>query len=110
LFISGIDLGCSVNPRNATVSVIFAEAGLTAFMRGILHLTSWNFGCYAYRQELLVRQAMNAFVSNGVSELLRLSVIQGKGDRTVAVKQPRLLQIALLGMGQVLSWNGTVPF
>jgi hypothetical protein len=53
---------------------------------------------------------MNAFVSNGVSELLRLSVIQGKGDRTVAVKQPRLLQIALLGMGQVLSWNRTVLF
>jgi hypothetical protein len=53
---------------------------------------------------------MNAFVSNGVSELLRLSVIQGKGDRTVAVKQPRLLQIALLGMGQVLSWNRAVLF
>jgi hypothetical protein len=79
-------------------------------MRGILHLTSWNLDCYAYRQELLMRQAKNAFVSNGVSELLRLSVIQGKGDRTAAVKQPRLLQIALLGMNQVLSWNRDVLF
>jgi hypothetical protein len=53
---------------------------------------------------------MNAFISNGVSELLRLSVIQGKGDRMVAVKQPWLLQIALPLVNQVLSWNHTVLF
>jgi hypothetical protein len=57
-----------------------------------------------------MKQAKNAFVSNGVSELLLLSLIQGKGDRTVAVKQPQLLQIALLGMNQVLSWNRDVLF
>jgi len=79
-------------------------------MRGILPLISGKIDCYAYRQELLMRQAKNAFVSNGVSELLRLSVIQGKGDRTVAVKQPRLLQIALLVMSRVLSWNRDVLF
>jgi hypothetical protein len=53
---------------------------------------------------------MNAFVSNGGSELLRLSVIQGKGDRMVGVKQPWLLQIALPVVNQVLSWNRTVLF
>jgi hypothetical protein len=57
-----------------------------------------------------MRQAMNAFVSNGVLELLRLSVIQGKGDRTGTVNQPRLLQIALLVMNRVLRWNGDVLF
>jgi hypothetical protein len=53
---------------------------------------------------------MIAFISNGVSELLRLSVIQAKGDRTVGVKQPGLLQIALPVVNQVLSWNCTVLF
>jgi hypothetical protein len=51
---------------------------------------------------------MNAFIRNGVSELLRLSVIQGKGDRTVGVKQPCRLQIALPVVNQVLSWNCNV--
>ena len=53
---------------------------------------------------------MDAFISNGALVLLRLSVIQNNGDRTVAVKQSDLLQIALLGMNQVLSWNYDVLF
>jgi hypothetical protein len=53
---------------------------------------------------------MDAFISNGVSELLHSSAIQGKGDRMVAVKQPWLLQIALPVVNQVLSWNCTVLF
>jgi hypothetical protein len=92
------------------VSVLFEEAGLAAFMRGILHLTSGNLDCYAYRQELPMRPDMDASFSNGALELLRLSLIQGKGDRTVGVKQSQLLQIALLVMGQVLSWNRDVLF
>ncbi len=51
---------------------------------------------------------MNAFIRNGASELVRLSVIQGKGDRRIGVKQPWLLQIPLPVMNRVLSWNYTV--
>jgi hypothetical protein len=47
-----------------------------------------------------MKQVVDASISNGVSELLRLRLIQGKGDRTVHVKQPQRLQIALLVMNQ----------
>jgi hypothetical protein len=37
-----------------------------------------------------MRQVVDASISNGVFELLHLRLIQGKGDRTVGVKQPQL--------------------